>query len=788
MGIVTCLSELSRLSVIDINRWFRRWLNGCRKLGIRFILNRPMKCLIAVFGVCLLLSPGLFYIQSDFTNLVWFRSDDSDLVAYHESNAMFYGSDSLVIAVLGAQSIFNSTALTCVYDLHDELDKLSDIVRLDSLVNFPLVVHEEDELLVKKGFPFPPITHLDSQRLESQILSDDMTKGFLMTNDHRMTYLYAHFVSGMSQDDIVTYVTQVRGIIDQVQARYPDLQILLSGDIALDYEFQTIPRSDIRRLLPILLGITLLMLGLMFKHKVFVVIPMIVMGVTLNVVFSVMGWLGISLNPLLIALPIIIICIVCADTVHLMATYIKYRQKGYAHQQAMLRSYLINGVPVLSTTLTTMIGFGSLMGSSIQPISDFGFLAGLGMGAAWLSTMILVGPISHFSHIKNQTFEMEESSFSSRHFVEWIQRYRCWILIGVVGVLGVSLIGATFNQVRSNPLNYFTSISSWKMDTQTIQKNGGAMSSFTVAMHVPESMSLTSPSWMEKATDFELWLESQPTVLSVVSVYDVIKKMNEALFDSGHPSVPTSQEMASQLLFLYTMNLDPKQNIAHLISVDQRMVQYKVLWDVESSDHALASYEEIELRMEQLGLDGYVTGKIPLLQKIQPFIAETFFESFLITMGLMSLYLGWLFRSIKWGLMCLIPNIFPLVVGLGAMSVMGGDINIGSVIVFSSFLGIAVDDTIHFSTHFTKVYRRCDSVQIAVEQTIDHVGRPLVLTTFILVCGFVPFIFANFIPNQSMSLYAAIIMTSALVFDLVVIPALLIRSRSRQCNTVPVWY
>jgi predicted RND superfamily exporter protein len=162
------------------------------------------------------------------------------------------------------------------------------------------------------------------------------------------------------------------------------------------------------------------------------------------------------------------------------------------------------------------------------------------------------------------------------------------------------------------------------------------------------------------------------------------------------------------------------------------------------------------------------------------YVVMTFLKSITMAMILVAILMMVLFKSIKIGLISLVPNVLPLIFGGAVMAVGGIDLNIGSALVFSVCLGIAVDDTIHFLSNYYR-YKSEGMDELQIMATIfTYTGSALVVTTAILASGFGVYIFGDFVPNVNFGVLCAFVLTGALAIDMVFLPALLLWLHERK--------
>jgi len=224
---------------------------------------------------------------------------------------------------------------------------------------------------------------------------------------------------------------------------------------------------------------------------------------------------------------------------------------------------------------------------------------------------------------------------------------------------------------------------------------------------------------------------------------------------------------------MYTMGLPQGMDLNNRMTLKKDALRMSVLWNLNDTRSWLRSVSLLEDKAKDFGLDLHATGKFLLFQRMMDYVVLTFFKSITLAMILVGILMMILLRSVKLGLLSMAPNILPLFFGAAFMKLMGMQLNIGTALVASVTLGIAVDDTIHFLTNFYRLKKAGQDEDSAIKEIFTYTGMALIFTTVILVLGFGLFIFGDFIPNINFGLLCAMVLMSALLADLIFLPALL---------------
>ena len=169
----------------------------------------------------------------------------------------------------------------------------------------------------------------------------------------------------------------------------------------------------------------------------------------------------------------------------------------------------------------------------------------------------------------------------------------------------------------------------------------------------------------------------------------------------------------------------------------------------------------------------HVTGRSLLAQRALNNVIRDMLVSIFTAFGVICITVSLLYRSLKVGIISMVPNVIPLVFTLGMMGLFGMTLRTSTVVIFAISLGIAVDDTIHYITRFREELVRTGDYTISMYNTLRSAGRAIVLTTFIMIAGFLVLRVSEFKATQDFGLLASLTIAMALVGSLVFLPAAL---------------
>jgi uncharacterized protein len=750
---------------------------------ITLLLGRPKLFMSLVLALVLVTAPGLTKFAEKYDVRIWFLETDPHIITLNRFERQFGNDENMVVALRAGDGLFTPEMMPMLVEISEAMWGVPEVLRVDSVTNYNMTRVDGDDILIE------PLIDLDYEytqpeldELKVEALAHRVIPRYLLSVDGLSAMIFAPLVPTLDgSPDYEAIVTTTREIV----ARYADvkgLEIHLIGEAAVNDAFREVSNDDSLFILPIMILAIMLCLWILFRSWWAIVMPMLVISfsniITLGIAFAS----GFTYNQILSILPAILIAISIADSVHVMMTYFQYLGKGLTPNGATRASLEKNLVPTILTTVSTSIGFISLTVTDLLPVRELGLLAALGCVMAWVVTIFFICPMmsilairpaAHFTRMK----EVRNSSKKADAYIAWVRRWQNWIIAFFTGVIATSLVLTTMISVNSNPYDYFTDGISIRKANTFVEKHFGGNAGPELLISSGRADGIKDPDFLRQVEKLKTWLDELPFVNKTIDVIDIIKDINMNLNggDESFYRIPDTQEEVAQQLFFYSLGLPAGMDLNNRMSLDFESMRMTVLWSIFDTRGWLKHVAEIEEKAQELGLTLETTGKFLLFQRMMDYVVMTFFTSVLMAMMLVALLMSVLFRSIKLGLLSLIPNILPLLIGAGFMYVTGIDLNIGSAIVASVCLGIAIDDTIHFLSHYYRLRRQGLSQTDTMTQIITFTGSALVSTTGLLVLCFGLYMLGDFTPMIDFGMLCAVVLVMALLIDLMFLPAVLMK-------------
>lgn len=763
-------------------------MNRFKQAFIDFIVRSPKKTLGAFFLFTLALSFGLTRLHTNFSYKVWYDAQDPMMKLYESFERNFGNDDAILVGIHSEEGIFSPKNIRLLDRLTQELYQVSDIIRVDSVLNFHDISAQGDEINIEPILADEELENLDvktAARARKRALSNEILAGAFVNEAATFTVVSAQIrPASSSTPDYVKATAEANALLEKLNAENPQAKLIATGPVVLTDAFRSMTINDIRLLVPLLYAVFTVILIVLFRSVSGVLLPYLAVTFSTVLMLGTMGFLGFSINSLSSAVPTILLTVALADAVHILTVFYLGQRHGFSSEQALRHSLNKNFYPTLLTTITTALGFLSFFDAKIKPVSELGIAVGVGAFYAWIASYALLGPLLAMLPKKRAKEEAEHAARSlekelpsgkaARRYADFTAKHAKAILISFALTGAAGLYFCKDLAVNMDPVEQFPEDHPVAQAYRLVEEKMGFIGAIEIMIKSPDPEGAKDPAFLRQVEKLEDWLRDRPYVKSVLSVNAYLKKINQA-FHGGKEEYyrlpPTSQHVAQELFF-YSLGLPPEKPIESRINAARDAVRVSVNWTLKSSRESNRAFRRINGKAKELGLDAKVTGKIPLFHDLTPYVVETFAVSLTLALVTITLALSLILRSLKLGLFAMAPSVLPLMAGGGVFALLGHHVNMGTVLVASVCLGIAVDDSVHFMFAYKGMIRR-KSFRDTIASIATNVFPSLLNTTVLLVFGFSSFLFGDYVPNAKFGVSAALILVFALVCDFLMLPALL---------------
>ncbi|HAS6076510.1 TPA: MMPL family transporter [Vibrio vulnificus] len=741
------------------------------------------------------------YFRGDYN--IFFDGSNAQLQAFDEIQTTFAKTDNIAL-VLAPKSgdVFDQRTLTQIQEMTEQAWQVPYSSRVDSLANYQHTEAVDDDLLVEDLlYQSYPLTAERIAKVRTIAMSEPLLVNALVSEKGDVAVINITMqMPGVDEtaevNEVVAYVEQM---LSHYRAQYPDVTIYKAGIIAMNHSFAMAAQNDSATLVPTMLLVILVFLTLMLRSFLSVLATLVVIIGAIVATLGIVGWAGMFLHVASVNVPTLIMTLAVADCVHVIASMRHFMRQGMPKSQAIHRSVTLNFVPIIITSVTTAIGFLMMNMSDSPVLRDFGNLSALGVMIACVLSVSLLPALLNLLPVRFSAKQTAKSSDIMDKLADLVVHRRNVLLPLSIVVIAGSAALIPYNKVNDESVKYFDTSSEFRQAADFMEQRISGMTTMSIAIKTHQSQGIASPEFLAVLGEFTHWLREQPETDHVASLSDIYKRLNKNMHgdDNAYYALPAERELAAQYLLLYEMSLPFGLDLNNQVNVDKSSVKLQLTVKNLGSVELVALEERLYQWFVSHAPQYQVVASSPSLMFAH--IGETNMASMLstlpITLILISALMIFALRSWRLGMISLVPNIAPAVIGFGLWALISGEINLGLSVVVTLTLGIVVDDAVHFLAKYQHARKAGQNAEQAVRYAFHTVGRALWITTVVLVAGFSVLAMSQFRLNSDMGQLSAIVIFVALVIDFVLLPSLLMRfdtaeyaqpDTSQEPNTTPI--
>lgn len=752
---------------------------------INFVLHRRWLVTGLATLVMLAAMAGMPNLTVSSSYRVLFGENNPDLLAFDELQDTYVSSRSAFIAVSPREgAVFTRDTLAAIEELTEAAWQTPHSVRVNSLTNYFHSQAEGDDLTIDVLVTdAASLSDDDLERVRDIALNEPELVGQLIADDGRTAGLAINFALPDSEESAWAEITHyLRELLDSGRAAHPDLQYFLTGNVILNQTFADAAQDDAETIpiaFLVILAITFLILRSVYATLAIAALLVFIVLSTLGVA----GWLRVQLTPISASVPIIIVTVGVAHAIHIVTMALTNLRQGRDWSAALAASLRHNLQPVFLTAATTAIGFLSLNMSDSPPFHVLGNLVALGMLFGFVYSVTLLPALLSILPMRVKQAVTGRPSLFDRlgNFVVERRKFLLGFCICVVVALAT---GIPRNEFSDNWVHHFSDRYTFRTDTDFVAANLTGLDRLEFSLNSGREGGITEPGYLRTVDAFAQWFRAQPEVHHVQAFTDTMKRVNQNL-NGDNPAyyrIPDTAELAAQFLLLYELSLPFGADVNDRLDIGKSATRMTVVLNETSTVEHLALDERARnwLRANAPEIAGPASGFTMIAAHMSNDNIGSMLEGTLLAAGLISLILLAVFRSLLIGALCLVPNFIPAVLLFGLWGHFHGVVGLGGSVVVAIAIGIIVDDTIHFMTHYLRGRRKGRSAIEAVRATFKVVGPALGATTAILAAGFLVFATSGYEPGAQLGFMVTLTIVLALLADLLLLPPILMAVDRRR--------
>ena len=748
------------------------------------LLNHKWIVLIVVLGITV-----FFFLQMKEksrmeTNLDEYMPKDHPAFIYSDKmEALFDIKDGIIIALQNKNGVFNTATLDTLKQLTKRFQKMPEIDKNDvtSLYTADNIVGTEDGMDVKRFYKRVPKSPEKLEELKKKVESNEMIFGRLVSADETVTVIIAQI-----GDSVFTQEFYNRILATTKASETEDISIYVAGRPIVEGTLALLGPEDMKRMVPIVIVVIMLVLFFMLRSFKSMLITMLVVFISTIWVFGLMAWTGIPIYSVSTMIPVMLIAIGVAYGIHLYSHLHMYLEEhpDADKKEAMEDMIHFMWKPVMMTAVTTAIGFLSLLTSQVFPIKYFGLFTAFGVMVAFLLSlifipaMVMIFGLPKVRSRKHDDEKVKQDGLAAR-FARGVIRYRYISIIATAVIVILSIIGMQKIWINSSFLDKFEKTSAIVQTDHFINKYFGGTTTLNLILDAEgRKDAFKEPAVLKLVDKMQDKVETDLAVVgNSFSLADYIDRMNKVMnADSEkYDCIPDNQNLIAQYLLLYEMSGDP-ENLNRVVNYDydKLNVTFQLKSDNSKDINAtIAAIEEFKKDFTQHDITMNYAGSGYKGLVFADLILEGQIKSIIISLIIVIILLSLMFRNVWIGLIGSVPIIITALISFGVMGFLNIPLNTTTALLSSIAIGIGID----YAVHFLEQYRlnaalTGDKIKTA-EKTMAHSGRAIIFNAIAVIAGFLVLLFSVFPPNRELGALVSLNMFTSFVGTLTILLVIL---------------
>ena len=745
------------------------------------ISNHP----IPVFVVVLLISVAAFMQVKDNTRMEtdldeYMPKDHPAFIYSDEAEEWFDIKDGIIIAVENSSGIYNPGTLGKVKDLTKKLQGMDAIERSDvtSLSNADNITGSEDGLDVRAFFRKVPQEAAALEDLEARVNANAMIQSRLVSSDGKVTLIVARI-----NDDAFSQ-TFYKEILDLANGYEGPEKIYVAGLPIVEGTLAFLGPKDMKKMVPIVLLLIVIVLLFVLRSFKGTLLTLMVVALSTLWTFGLMAAFGIPIYAVSTMIPVMLIAIGVADGIHI---YNHLKLTRGEHPEINKReavSDLIHNMwkPVTMTSVTTGIGFISLLTSQVYPIKYFGLFTAFGVMVAMLLSLILIPAGTLAFGLPGGLRKRGKSSFStySTKFAEAILKHRRVIFISTIVIVLLLGSGITKVWINSSFLEKFEKDSEIVLTDAFINEHFGGTSTLNVILEGGEG-AFKDPELLTLIDEMQTRSEKLAEVGNSFGLTDYLRQINKVMNgdDITYDTIPESRDLVAQYLLLYEMSGDPETLWE---TVDYGFMRSNVMFQLKGDDSktinkAIDIVESYRSRFKSLGVEVNYAGSGYKSLIFTDLILKGQISSLILSLIIVIVLLSLMFKRVIAGFIGAIPIVITAIVNFGVMGLLGIPLSTTTALISSIAIGVGIDYAVHFIDRYRINASLMGDLHATVRETMHHSGSAILFNAMVVIAGFLVLLFSAFPPNRALGALVSFNMFTSLVGTVTIMLVVMVQTR-----------
>ncbi len=754
------------------------------------LINKILKHPVWILILILIISVVFFRIMKKNSRMEtdldkYMPQNHPAFIFSNQAEEWFNIKDGIIIAIENKNGIYNYGTLKKIKDITKKLQKMKEIEKDDvtSLYTADNIIGTEDGMDVKAFYKRVPKSEEKLKKIRDLVRNNEMIMGRLVSDDETVSVIVAEIGDSVFTQDFYHRILNLAKSFEGPEKIYVAGRPIIEGTMAY------LGPKDMKRMVPIVVLVILIVLYMVLRSFKATFFTMLVVIFSTIWAFGLMALFKIPVYAVSTMIPVMLIAIGVADGIHIYNHLHLYMLEHPNSSKADAVKDVVKGMwkPVMMTSVTTAVGFISLLTSQVYPIKYFGLFTAFGVMVAMLFSLLLIPAsilafgLPRWKKTKIKKEDDLESDKLSKMFSHKILQYKGLIIAVTIVVILISLYGISKVWINSSFLDKFEKDSDIVKTDKFINDHFGGTSTLNVILISDKKNAFKNPEILKLLDKMQEDTESELEVVgNSFSLADYLKRMNKVMHADKEEfnKIPSSSDLIAQYLLLYEMSGDP-DNLWKV--VDYNYQKANVVFQLKKDDSksinsAIKVIEKYKEPFEKLGVKIKYAGSGYKALVFTDLILKGQIMSLVMSLILILILLSLMFKSISVGFIGSVPIIITALIGFGVMGLFNIPLSTTTALLSSIAVGIGIDYAVHFIERYKIYAKETNDKMLSAELTMHHSGRAIIFNAFVVIAGFMVLIFSVFPPNRALGMLVSLNMFTSFLGTVTIMYLILYKS------------
>jgi len=752
-----------------------------------WVTKNPKKIMVMGILMILFFAYGVTKIIKDTSADAFISADHPALINKNKLVDLFGLEDPLVVVIENKKGVFNPITLDLVYKLSEEIQTYKEVKNegVTSLSTEKNIYGVEDGMEVENFILNENTSLSKAKEIESHIDSFPLMQGTLVSLDKKATLIIADMIDKKDAEILYFKLLELAN-----KTKTKNIQLYVAGEGAVSGYMGSYIDKDAKVLNLVAGLIIMLVLYIAFRKLGAVLLAnLVILGATITAL-GFMGMNGVAFFIITNALPVVLIGISVADTIHILSTFFERRRDfpEEKHKVAIVETLLEMWRPIGLTTLTTMAGFlGLSLSSTMPPMIFFGIFAMVGVAMAWLFSVTVLPAMMTLLKLKQSSRfikkEQQNQLLGKLGHIVAVYPKRVLIFVVLIAIFGLSgFLKVIVNEDR---------ISVFNENEPIVQADKVINGRFKGSHYLDILIDSSSPEGlfeldvMKKVESLQTYAKTLPYVQGSVAYTDYLKQMNKSLNEADEKQyiLPPSSEAASQYFLLYSARA-AADDFEDILDYDFQKANVRIYINTGEYIHDKEIVTKIQSYLDQHiisdSLKAQVSGRANIdYHWVKP-IETSHFQSVGISLLLVFIMAYISFRKISTATLVTVPVVLSILMIYGIMGYNGIWLGIGTSMFASIAIGLGVDFAVHTAQRFESLREQTSNIKEQVVLLYSSTGRALFFNAMALTLGFGVLATSKVVPLVEFGILVSVAIVSSFLFSLLIIPAVMVLKKGNK--------